>query len=110
MGDGTPARGTAAGEGAAPDMLTEGQEAKLLSEAARDVIGSLRFNWGDAYVIGILAGKRSGTYGAWRRDGRGTLLASEDPAELTLLIRADYRACRVPREAADAAQPEVTPP
>ena len=86
--------GDAAGTAAPPGVLTERQEGKFLNHIAREGLKSLRWNWGDAYGLGVLPG---GTFAAWRKDGKGGTLTAEDPEELNRIVRADYCAEKVER-------------
>lgn len=63
------------------------------AEQFRLVLNHLRWNWGDAYEIGVTAG----LWTARRRDGKGTL-EEKDPEALRAAILADYTALPVPRD------------
>jgi hypothetical protein len=56
-------------------------------------LAELRHHYGEAYEIG------SDPWRAKRRDGKGGWLTAETVEALYELIRADYRACPVPRDA-----------
>jgi hypothetical protein len=56
-------------------------------------IGSLVWNWGEAYVISYA----NGLYHAQRRDN-GAQVHAPDPEQLDREIQADYSARPVPRE------------
>jgi len=56
-------------------------------------IGSLIWNWGEAYVISYA----NGLYHAERRDN-GAQVHAPDPGQLDREIQADYAAQPVPRE------------
>jgi hypothetical protein len=58
-----------------------------MTEAAKDLeLAALRFDWDEAYEIGV------GPGGFWARrlDGLGETMISEDPGELRRRIREDY--------------------
>ena len=57
------------------------------------VLEALRWNWGEAYEIGVTAG----LWTAKRRDGRGTL-QEDGPDPLREAILKDYLALPVPRD------------
>ncbi len=63
--------------------------------AMQPVLDEIRFHWGSAYRIAVI----DGTWTAWRRDGRGGPLEDPLPGGLLRLIRADYVAMPVPRNA-----------
>jgi hypothetical protein len=62
-----------------------------------DALRTLRWNWGEAYLIG-----RDDERGWWatRRDRIGSLLIGTDADGLRAAIRADYALKRVPRDLA----------
>jgi hypothetical protein len=55
---------------------------------------ALRFDWGDAYRIGVSGAE----WNARRRDGRGGELTSAGPDDLRAQIIADYSRQPVPRD------------
>ena len=63
------------------------------AEQFRLVLEALRWNWGEAYEIGVCAG----LWTAVRRDGRGTL-QEDGPETLRAAILADYTGLPVPRD------------
>ena len=62
-----------------------------------DALEALRWDWGEAYLIG-----HDDERGWWaaRRDRIGSLLTGADPEGLRAAIRADYALKRVPRDMA----------
>jgi len=62
-----------------------------------DALEALRWNWGEAYLIG-----HDDERGWWaaRRDRIGSLLTGTDADGLRAAIRADYALKRVPRDPA----------
>ena len=62
-------------------------------EGDASAIGSLVWNWGEAYVISYA----NGLYHAQRRDN-GAQVHAPDPEQLDREIQADYSARPVPRE------------
>jgi hypothetical protein len=67
--------------------------------AEMDSYGMLREDWGSAYLITRIPGAAQ-PYHAERRDDRAVVLSAATPGALRELIRADYWARPVPREAA----------
>ena len=63
------------------------------AEQFRLVLEALRWNWGEAYEIGVSAG----LWTAERRDGRGKL-EEDGPESLRAAMFADYSAQPVPRD------------
>ena len=62
-----------------------------------EALEALRWDWGEAYLIG-----HDDERGWWaaRRDRIGSLLIGADPDALRAAIRADYALKRVPRDSA----------
>jgi hypothetical protein len=69
------------------------------SAAVDEALEALRYHWGDAYDIGVGAGR----WEARRVDGLGSVFAALSADGLEEKIRADYGAMPVPRDDAPAA-------
>lgn len=72
-----------------------------MTDGAAD-LDDLRWHWGEAYLIHHLG---PDVWVAQRRDSRQTI-GAQDPETLRELIKADYAASPVSRQAADAGRPQ----
>ena len=85
------------------DGTDQAQDRDDLQPWDEEALKTLRWHWGDAYMIG-----RDGERGWWaaRRDQIGGLLTAATPGELEQAITADYRLRPVPREPAADRDPD----